>query len=374
MMSVMIKSGACSPRTCSACRPSSAVRTWNSWARSISVTAWSIAGSSSTTRIVAEMVMLRFPQPARSKLGRRRQVLQGGLDPRDRAGGAPPKAYARLASVYSTRPARAAQTLGDCRPGARATGDNISSSDVAGGMADPASLIAERLPGRGDELPFVAVLVQGHNEHAEGVGIAHFAVRQHEREAVVTGAACADDEFTNPPIGVGLSFRPLRGEALVGVVVAGQDDFGPGFIEQVPVRSDQRRTPVQAGAEAREVPIGERAIGRMIAQVGGQPQRLRVVGATAADLPAQTVDDDDVPGSQFVTIVAAPRFAGGCSEVVEVTCRAGGQVFVVPHCRPRAVLEAAPGGLVALGELVRGSAVVDAVPEDSHGSIPGLHQ
>src|SRR3990172_4865976 len=284
MISVMSGSGDCCPRPCSACRPSSAVRTWNSWARSISVTAWSIAGSSSTTRIVAEMVMLRFPQPARSKLGRRRQVLQGGLDPRDRAGGAPPKAYARLASVYSTRSARAAQTLGDCRPGARATGDNISSSDVAGGMADPASLIAERLPGRGDELPFVAVLVQGHNEHAEGVGIAHFAVRQHEREAVVTAAACADDEFTNPPIGVGLSFRPLRGEA-----------------------------------EAREVPIGGRAIGRMIAQVGGQPQRLRVVGATAADLPAQTVDDADVPGSQFVTVGAAPGVAGGCSEVVEVT-------------------------------------------------------
>src|SRR5215210_2407065 len=92
--------------------------------------------------------------------------------------------------------------------------------------------------------------------------------------------------------------------------------------------------------------------------VGGEvpfePPHLGGAGAAAdLSLPAVAVEGDEVPAPQVVGVVALIGVSGGFPEVVEVRLGSFGVVLVVAWGGPRAVLEAAPGGVVALVEVLR---------------------
>src|SRR5918998_5929504 len=96
----------------------------------------------------------------------------------------------------------------------------------------------------------------------------------------------------------------------------------------------------------------------------GKGTRLRVVGGevlfeppalggtrTAAELLSTVaVERDDVPASQVVRVVPFVGVSGGITEVVEVGRGSSGFVLVISECWPCALLELAPGRLVALLE------------------------
>ena len=86
--------------------------------------------------------------------------------------------------------------------------------------------------------------------------------------------AGADDERADPVD---------RREALVVVVVAGEDDVGAPGGKRAPERCDRLVGAVQTGAEARVVPVRERAAAGMGGEVGGEPALL---GRARAQPPA----------------------------------------------------------------------------------------
>jgi hypothetical protein len=79
----------------------------------------------------------------------------------------------------------------------------------------------------------------------------------------------------DPVLGVGRAVRGLRREALVVVVVADDDEVGPVLLERLPQRRDLRLVAVEAAAEQRMVPVGERTRLLVGGEVGAQPEILR---------------------------------------------------------------------------------------------------
>ena len=134
-----------------------------------------------------------------------------------------------------------------------------------------------------EEAPVVARGVQRHGQHAVGAAAADLAVGPDRAEALEVAAAGPDDELADPAGRVGPGVGVLRGEALVGVVVAVEDDVRAGVVERLPERPrGRRRRPSCAGGEARVVPEGERAGRGMGGEVCAQPLLLRRAGAAAA--------------------------------------------------------------------------------------------
>ena len=87
-------------------------------------------------------------------------------------------------------------------------------------------------------------------EHAEGRAVAHDAARPRQQSRVVALAAGADDERADPL---------ERRKALVVVVVALRGRRRPSRAREGPRTARTRRRAVEARAEARVVPVGERA-------------------------------------------------------------------------------------------------------------------
>src|SRR5260370_5165137 len=85
--------------------------------------------------------------------------------------------------------------------------------------------IGEGLPCFGHEFPVVGVWLKRELENAEGRRIAQFAVGLWRAEWAVILAAGADDEFTNAALGIGRAIRRLRGESLVIVIMASDNDI-----------------------------------------------------------------------------------------------------------------------------------------------------
>ena len=81
----------------------------------------------------------------------------------------------------------------------------------------------------------------------------------------------------------------------------------------------------------------------------------------AADLRAVAFEEDEVPPAQVVRVVALAGNAGGFPDVAEVTFCMWHLVFVVAGSRLGAVLEATPGGTLAVGELPGGAVLVGFV-------------
>src|SRR5229473_2324591 len=69
-------------------------------------------------------------------------------------------------------------------------------------------------------------------------------------------------------------------------------------------------------------------------EIGAQPFFLGRTRFTAADILAFAIQDDNVPRSQFIAVVAGLRVTGGGAKIVEIRGGAGSMKFVVAGGRP----------------------------------------
>ncbi len=102
----------------------------------------------------------------------------------------------------------------------------------------------------------------------------HFAVGAGSRHGIKPGAAGARDDLSYPVVRISVAARRLGRVALVAVCMAVDDKLGAGLVEGVP-EGLQRWPVAEGGAEARPVPVGQGAAGRVGAEVGAQPLFLR---------------------------------------------------------------------------------------------------
>src|SRR6266852_610821 len=179
--------------------------------------------------------------------------------------------------------------------------------------------IGEALPCFGDELPVIAVRLERELQNAESCGLANFAVGFWFAEGPVVFAASADDKFANAALRIGGAVWSLRGEALVVVVVSGDDNLGVGIVERLEEWLHGEVVAVgSARTEERLVPVGESACGGMRGEVRAQPFFLGRTGLAAAGILAFAIQHDDVPGAQFVAVVSGFRVAGRGAKIVEI--------------------------------------------------------
>src|SRR5216684_3490620 len=82
-------------------------------------------------------------------------------------------------------------------------------------------------------------------------------------------------------------------------------------------------------------------------EIGAQPLFLGGAGSAAADILAFAIQDDNVPGSQFVAIVAGLWVTGSGAKIIEIRCPASGMKLVIAYCGAGARFYATPGLVVA---------------------------
>jgi hypothetical protein len=231
----------------------------------------------------------------------------------------------------------------------------------------PRAGIGEALSGFGDEFPIVGGRVQRELEDAESVGVAGFAGAQRNDERAMISSAGADDEFADAVRGVGLAVGVLRSEALVVVIVAGEDERGVRGVQIVPERFRVGIPSIRAArAEERLVPVGQRASGGMRLQILLQPFFLWRADAAAAGGLALAVEHHDVPRAQVVAVRAGLGIARGGAEIIEVGRRAAGMEIMIAGGRARARFVTAPCGPVAILEFLRGAVGIDVVANGEH--------
>lgn len=105
-------------------------------------------------------------------------------------------------------------------------------------------------------------------------------------------------------------------------------------------------------------------------EVGPQPLFLGRTGGHA-DV---AVDDDDVPASGVIAVVALGAAARGRAEVAVIAARAARVVVVIARRRPGAAFVAAPGRVVALAELSRRSTAVRIVAKGDNHALQAVEQ
>ena len=136
------------------------------------------------------------------------------------------------------------------------------------------------------------------------------------------------------------------------MVVTVEHDVGVGRVQGRPERSHAGAVADPPGAEAGVVPVRQDALVRVGRQVALEPADLGARGASrervlTSGVRAVRVQRDDMPGAQFVGVVAV---GGRRTEVAEI---AGGhralRVFVVAGCRMDDRVEHTPGGVVGAG-------------------------
>ena len=286
--------------------------------------------------------------------GRVELATSGARRPRAGGGGQAGRGSARgQGGVRAGTGAAAALSLAaNCRPDPRRIPSRLGSGAARRARAqrqspEPPSRKLE--PADGQEAPVVAAVTEGEAQDAEAARVHGGAARQPAQHGVDAAPARPDDEGADPVD---------RREALVVVVVTREHDVGACARERVPESGHRHVRPVQPGAEARVVPVGQRARCGARREVGGEPALLRRACFAPSGRPAVRVQDDDVPGAELVRVVAAIGQP-------EVRLRGAGSrraVLVVPERRSRPRPEPPPR--VAVPELRRGAALVDGVAED----------
>ena len=142
-------------------------------------------------------------------------------------------------------------------------------------MAGGGAGIAEGLARNGDELPSVTALAEGELQYAPGFAVAGLAGLQgNGTEGTQAGSASADNKLTEAAGGVGAAGSVEGSEALVVVIVAGEDDVGASVPQGLPETLNRFEVAVAAGAEPRMVPDGQGAGSGMTAEFDTKPLLL----------------------------------------------------------------------------------------------------
>src|SRR5580765_1748365 len=215
--------------------------------------------------------------------------------------------------------------------------------------------VASALPGIGegfsrfrDKLPGIASRKQGQLQNAKSFGIADFTVGILSSKRPMILSAGASNKFANTARRIRLSVGSLRSEALVVVIVTADDDIGVGGVERIPERPDGEIVAVfPAGTEQGFMKIGQRASDRMGGKIFAEPFALRRGGVAASSFDTFAVEDNDVPSTKFVAVVALVGFAGSGAKILEIVGGAGGVKFMIAGGGASAVFDAAPSLVVA---------------------------
>ncbi len=149
------------------------------------------------------------------------------------------------------------------------------------GRARP--VIRERRARDRHERPVIRAGQKGQLEDAVG-GPEPLAVRRVGQARPQRRTAGPHHELADAVSRVRPAPRVLRGEPLVVVVVAVQDQVGSRRVEQLPERADLRGRAVLAGAVERLMPVGEDVPAGVLPEVGPEPDALRRGTLAPADL------------------------------------------------------------------------------------------
>ena len=211
-------------------------------------------------------------------------------------------------------------------------------------MAGSRARVDERVARDRDEFPRVAAVVERELEHARRRVVPHFAVLGDGTEREVPQAARADDDLANAVGRVGDAIGGLRREPLVVAAVGVDHELHARGVQVVPHGLQGAADGAYAGKEAREVPVGELALGGARREVVLEPHLLGGAGAHVE----VAVQHDDMPGAQVVAVVTLVLLSRGPAEVVEVARGVLGVVFDVARGRPGARFLRPPGGVIAV--------------------------
>ena len=138
------------------------------------------------------------------------------------------------------------------------------------------------------------------------------------------------------PEGDGVPEGVHRREALVAVIVAGEDQVDAGRGEVPPEGVERGVVPVHAGGEAGRVPEGDGAPGGMRGELLPQPVLLRGTDPATAHGAAVRVQRDGPPGAEVERRTRGRRCrlgAAGGDEVAVVPGRPGRVVLVIARRR-----------------------------------------
>lgn len=217
-------------------------------------------------------------------------------------------------------------------------------------------------------MPVVAVGAKRELQHTESVGVARLAVWLGNAEGTKAFPAGTDDEFANAAARIRGAVRGLRSKALVVVVVAVDDHVGVGFVERIPERLHGQIVAMRAaGTEQGLVPIGQRASYPMRGEVGAKPSFLGRASFASTNAVALAVQHHDVPGAEFVAVVAGLVTAGKDAEIFKVRRGTRGMELMIARRGARAGTSAAPGFVVA-SEVFLASVRLSEVADGHDGS------
>src|SRR5260370_10422156 len=125
--------------------------------------------------------------------------------------------------------------------------------------------MGEALPGLGNEWQVVTAGFECELEDAESVSVAQFTVWLDLTERAMIFSACANDKFADSALCIGEAIGSLRGEPLVVMVVAVDDDVSIGLIERFEEWLNGKIVPVRAAStEERLFPQNDPPGGRIL--------------------------------------------------------------------------------------------------------------
>ena len=109
-------------------------------------------------------------------------------------------------------------------------------------------------------------------------------------------------------------------------------------------------------------------------QIRAQPFFLRRAGLAPTYLGALTIEDDNVPRAEVITVIALLWITGIRAKIIKIGSSAAGVKLVVTGCRTSASFLSPPGRVVALGELLGGAGVIGVVTRGENGARNGIEQ
>ena len=199
-----------------------------------------------------------------------------------------------------------------------------------------------------EESPLVSVGEEGQPQDAPRLVVPEFAVLSGEMGLVKPCSAGPDGERAEPTSAVGNAVRIHWCEALVIVVVPGEQDACSEVVESPKEREGFWPVSMLPGTEDRVMPIAKYAPRLCGGEIGPKPSFL-LGSSGSVDIAVQR---DDVPGPEREAVIAPARLARAFAPVIVVRGSAFGLVFVVPRNRPGARLMAAPSGIIAIAEVL----------------------
>src|SRR4051812_25340576 len=143
-------------------------------------------------------------------------------------------------------------------------------------VTDVATDVGEGVAGDGQELPRVAIDIEHEPDDTVARAVARLAAGDERAGETIMAVAAGADYEAARSAGIERAIRILGGEALIEMIVPGQDDIDAAILERPPQVAHERLASVhRARREPRMVPVRERTGGAVCREIRTQPALLR---------------------------------------------------------------------------------------------------